>query len=69
LKIEDSIIFNFRESGPVAPEEGGICPSCNDSCYGLAWHSENCSCHIVAPCVSCENAILRCSACGSEFRP
>jgi len=69
MTIESSIVFNFREPDPVVPEEGGTCPSCNDECHRLVWHSENCSCHIIAPCTSCEDASLRCNACGSEFKP
>jgi hypothetical protein len=66
MSIEKSIVFNFRKA-PEPVEEGSVCQACLDG--KLYFNTENCSCHIRAPCASCENALLKCNACGDEFKP
>ncbi len=47
-------------------EEGDICN--RDGCIGIMAYpkSENCSCHISAPCSECTNKVLTCQVCGAE---
>ena len=72
MSIERSIVFNFHKL-PVAPEqprgheEGDTCAACDKGV--LRWHSENCSCHVRAPCGSCETAPLKCDECNEEIHP
>ena len=47
-------------------EEGSKCPECDDGFVELS-ESENCSCHLSAPCSSCLDRVLMCSSCGFEF--
>lgn len=70
MSIENSIVFTFNKPAPVEEtrhEEGGPCVACIPG--QLKFFSENCSCHVRAPCGSCENAVLKCDGCGEEFAP
>lgn len=46
-------------------EEGDDCP--DETCDGkMIFVSENCSCHISAPCSACTDSHLACEKCGTE---
>jgi hypothetical protein len=47
-------------------EYEGPCHNCDDGTYGIA-SDGGCSCHVRAPCVSCEDSVLECTKCG--FQP
>ena len=46
-------------------KEGQKCPCCEKGT--LQFYSENCSCHISAPCSSCTRSDLKCDHCGDVF--
>jgi rRNA maturation protein Nop10 len=44
-------------------EEGDTCPECGGT-MELIFPAENCSCHLSAPCIACENNVPKCPDCG-----
>ena len=46
-------------------EEGQECPCCEKG--NLQFYSENCSCHLSAPCSSCTRSDLKCDHCDEVF--
>lgn len=48
--------------GSIMFEEGETCPNCDGGI--LEYHTEGCTCFIVAPCSACTNGVLKCGQCG-----
>lgn len=52
---------------PIGAEEGATCN--RDGCPGRMEFKtgESCTCHISAPCRSCEDSVLTCAECGATY--
>jgi hypothetical protein len=59
---------NDQQASRLTSKAGyeGHCHNCVNGTYAIA-SDGGCSCHVRAPCVSCEDSTLECTECG--FQP